>query len=71
MYPVWQKEQQRKYIDTFHTDWEIFSIESLSGTGLDSPYKLSKIDIDDVIPWLYRWVELNSQHVALKLSKHH
>jgi hypothetical protein len=71
MYPVWQKEQQPKYNDTFHTDWDIFSIETFPGTGLDSPYKLSKIDIHDVLPWLYRQVDLNSQNTAPKLSKLH
>lgn len=71
MYPVWQREQQAKYIDTFHTDWDIFGIETCPDTAADSLFKLSKIDIHDILPWLNRQVDLNSQQITLKLSRQH
>jgi len=53
MFPVWQKEQQLKYIDAFHTEWDIFGLECWK-----SSYKLTKIDTRDVLTWLNRQVNL-------------
>jgi len=71
MYPVWQKEQVHKYIDTFHTDWDIFGIETCYDTRVEPLYKLSKLDIRNILSWLDRQVFLSSQHAAPKLTRLH